>query len=98
MPVMSKLVYSVHIEPLPKGGFYISVPALPECRTTATTFNMAIKNAKTRIERRVKALARAGKPIPMESQTVRPLCLPIRVNLPKQARTVLASELKAQSK
>lgn len=94
---MSKLVYSVHIEPLPKGGFYITVPALPECRTTATTFNVAIKTAKTQIEKCVKALARAGKPIPMESQTVRPLCLPIRASLPKKARVVLASQLKVKS-
>ena len=94
---MSKVVYSVHIEPMPKGGFYISVPALPECRTTAPSFNAALKKSKTQIEKHVKALVRAGKSVPTESQNVRPLCLPIQVNLPKKARGVLASQLKTKS-
>jgi predicted RNase H-like HicB family nuclease len=90
---MSKLVYSVHIEPLPKTGFYITVPALPQCRTTAKSFDSALKKARIQIEKHLKALVKARKPIPMESQKVRPLCLPIRVNLPPGARTILSSEL-----
>jgi antitoxin HicB len=90
---MSKLVYSVHIEAMPRGGFYISVPALPECRTTAKTFDSALKKAKTQIEKHLKALAKARKPIPTEPQKVRPLCLPVTVSLPQKAKTVLASQL-----
>lgn len=90
---MSRLVYSVHIEPLTRAGFFITVPALPECQTTAKSFDAALKKAKTQIEKHLKALVKAGKPIPMESQKVRLLCLPIRVNLPKRARAILASEL-----
>ena len=97
MPAMSKLVYSVHIEPLPKGGFYITVPALPECRTRAKTFNAALAKAKREIEKRLKTFAKARKAIPTESQRVRPLCLPIRVNLPKKAKAVLASQIDSQS-
>lgn len=94
---MSKAVYSVHIEPMPKGGFFITVPVLPECKTTAPSFNAALKKSKTQIEKHVKALVKAGKPVPTESQNVRPLCLPIRVNLPKKARAVLASQPKTKS-
>jgi antitoxin HicB len=97
MPAMSKLVYSVHIEPMPKGGFYITVPALPKCRTTAKTFNTAVKKSKTEIEKHLKSLAKSRRPIPTESQHVRPLCLPIRVDLPRKARPVLASDLDAGS-
>ncbi len=93
MAGMSRLVYSVHIEPTPKGCFYITVPALPECWTTAKTFDSALNKAKVHIETHLKALARAGRPIPKHAQNVPPLCLPIRVNLPKGAKTVLASEL-----
>ena len=66
MPAMSKLVYSVHIEPIPKRGFYITVPALPECRTTAKSFDAAPDKAKKCIEKYLKALVKAGKPVPME--------------------------------
>jgi predicted RNase H-like HicB family nuclease len=93
MASMSRLVYSVHIEPLPKGGFYITVPALPECWTTAPSFDSALRKAKNHIEKHLKMLVRADKPIPTEPQTVRPLCLPIRVNMPGGAKTVLASQL-----
>jgi predicted RNase H-like HicB family nuclease len=93
---MSKLVYSVYIEPLPKGGFYITIPAFPECRSRAKTFDSALKKARLEIENHLKMLAKARKPIPTESQNVRPLCLPIRVELPRKARTVLTSQLRSR--
>ena len=90
---MSKLVYSVHVESMPKGGFYITVPALPACRTTARTFDSALSKAKSLIENHLKVLARRHETIQTECQGIPPLCLPIRVNLPKGAKTTLASEL-----
>ena len=92
MPGMSKVVYSVHIEPS-KAGFYVTVPGLPECRTTARTFDLALNKAKTHIQKFLKSLTKARKQIPIESQKVPPLCLPIEVTLPKGARTILASDL-----
>ena len=90
---MSLLYYFVHIEPVPQKGFYVSVPALPICRIWARTFDAALKQAKNQIEKHLKALVKTGKAIPIESQKVRPLCLPIHVNLPKGAKTILSSAL-----
>ena len=90
---MAKLIYSVHIEPMPKGGFYVTVPAIPECRTTAKSFDASITKVTRVIEKHVAAMAKAGKRIPTEDQKMRPLCLPIRVTLPKGAKTILASKL-----
>lgn len=92
---MSKVVYSVHVEPMQNGGFYISVPALLDCRSTAKTFDSALKKAKTLIEKHLKVLAHRRKPIPVERQDVPPVCLPIKVNLPKGAATVPASGVAA---
>lgn len=90
---MSKRVFSVHIEPIPQGGFYVTVPAFSKCRMTAKTLESALRKAKAQIEKHLITLAKARQPIPTESQAVRPLCLPIRVNLPRGARTILASKL-----
>ena len=90
---MSKVVYSGHIEPMPKGGFYITVPVPPDCRWTARSFDLALNKAKKQIETHLRFQLRARKRIPIECQKVRPVCVPINVNLPKGAETVLASVL-----
>ena len=63
MPLMSKLVYSLHIELLPKGGFYINVPALPECRTTAKTFDSALNTPPTNPSPAPGTLTKLGRQV-----------------------------------
>src|SRR5579862_1434095 len=75
---MAKIIYLVHVEPMPDGGFYAIVPSIPECRTIARSFDAAIAKITRAIETHLRGLAKAGKPIPTEEQKVRPLCLPIR--------------------
>lgn len=90
---MSKLVFSVHIEPMRGGGFLATIPAIPECQTTAKTFDSSIAKITRLLKAHLRNLAKAGKPIVIEQQKFRPLCLPIRVNLTRGAQTVLASRL-----
>lgn len=93
MPAMSKVVYFVHVEALENGGFYVSAPALAGCVAKAKTFDAALKAAKIGIQKHIRTLAKAHKPIPTEPQRVRPLCVPVKVDLPKGAKVILASQL-----
>jgi len=83
MRSMSLLTYSIHIERADEGGFYVFVPALPGCQTQARTFEEALVKAKMCIESFLEALAKADEPIPIESQTTRPVCVLIQVNAPE---------------
>ena len=80
---MSKVTYLIHLELSKKGNFIVTVPKLPGCRTTAGTFEQALDEAKTAIERHIKALTQAGKSVPVESRRNPPLCMQIRVEVPK---------------
>jgi predicted RNase H-like HicB family nuclease len=90
---MAMLLYSIHIEPIPQGGFYVIVPVIPECRTTAKSFDLCLSKIRHLIEKHLSSLAKAGRLIPTEQQKVRPLCLPVQVKLPQGAKTILASKL-----
>ena len=83
---MSKATYHVHLELTAKGNFTVTVPKLPGCRVTAATFEQALEAAKSAIEDHLKMLNTAGKAIPVESSTARPLCFHLAVEAPKRKR------------
>jgi predicted RNase H-like HicB family nuclease len=87
-----KVIYSVHIEPSGK-GFFATVPLLPGCQARAKSFDAVLRKVKTCIAGHLKVLVKAGRPIPTESQIPRPLCLPVRVDLPRGAEVVRAAEV-----
>lgn len=76
------LTYTVHIEHTDQGGFNVFVPALPGCQTQTVTFEDPLDRAKECIEVFLEALDRAGEPIPLEPQKIRPLCIGVRVKAP----------------
>jgi predicted RNase H-like HicB family nuclease len=81
---MSKTTYLVHLELTRKGGFVVTVPSLPGCQATAATFAQVIDAAKAAIEARLKALAKIGAAIPVESKNSQPVCLHVAAEVPKQ--------------
>ena len=51
-----------------EGGFLVEVPALSGCLTWGKTYDEAVDNAEEAIHGYLEALAKVGKPIPVESQ------------------------------
>ncbi len=76
----------MHFELKKRGRFHVTVPKLPGCQFMAPNFARALDVAKQRIEAHLKSLAKAGKPIPIESRTAPALCHPIKVNFPRPTR------------
>lgn len=63
---MKTLVYTIQLEPLEEGGFFVSVPALPGCCTQGETYEHAIAMAEDAIRLWVETLAKNGESIPEE--------------------------------
>ncbi|MBI2888338.1 MAG: type II toxin-antitoxin system HicB family antitoxin [Candidatus Liptonbacteria bacterium] len=80
----NEYAYTVNIESGEKGGFVVSVPALPGCFTQGRTYNEALANAEECIEGFLEALIKAGQPIPTETPHP-PLSVIVRVPVPVSA-------------
>jgi len=56
--------FDVVLEAAEEGGFVVSVPDLPGCRTQGETRDEAVANAKEAIAAYLDALEELGKPVP----------------------------------
>lgn len=63
---MSSHLYTVEIEPLKEGGYFVTVPALPGCMTQGETYEEALSMAEDAIRLWVDTLKRRGEPVPVE--------------------------------
>jgi antitoxin HicB len=77
------LTYTIHLQPLPEGGYFVTVPALPGCMTQADTYEQAVEMAKEAIEGYIAVLLEDGDPIPMESEPPTTVAVGVRVDLPQ---------------
>ncbi len=60
--------YSVVVDPDPKGGYTVTVPALPGCITQAETIDECIAHAQEAIALYLEDLVASGEPIPEENE------------------------------
>lgn len=74
------MTFTIELEPLDKGGFAVSVPALPGCVTWGTSFEHAVAMAKEAIELWVSTLQELGEPIPEERS--QPVIVGVQVRRP----------------
>ena len=66
---MSNYQYTIILHPDPeKGGYTVTVPALPGCVTQGETIEEAIAMAKDAIRLYVEALIAEGEPVPQERE------------------------------
>jgi len=79
---MSELTYTIELAPLEKGGFSVTVPALPGCVTWGTTFDHAVQMAREAIELWLEAIYERGEPIPEERKIAPPVTLGVQVRRP----------------
>jgi antitoxin HicB len=82
---MEPIVYSIELEALEKGGFSVTVPALPGCVTWGESFDHAVSMAKEAIEMWIEDLSERGEPIPDEHRAARPVKLGVQVRRPALA-------------
>ena len=82
---MEPMTYTIELEPLEKGGFAVTVPALPGCVTWGTSFDHAVAMAREAIEVWLESLQELGRPIPEERTTLRPVTVGIQVRRPAMA-------------
>jgi antitoxin HicB len=66
---MQGLRYTVVLESAEEGGYTVTVPALPAVVTEGETFEEAIEMAKEAISCYLEALAKEGRPLPIEGQS-----------------------------
>jgi antitoxin HicB len=63
-----RLRYTIEIRPEEDGaGYFVLVPILPGCFSQGKSIEEAKQNAQKAIALHVKALKRAGEPVPNES-------------------------------
>lgn len=77
---MKTLAYTVRLEPLEDGSYFVTVPALPGCCTQGETYDEALAMAEDAIGLWVATLAKNGKPIPEETASIAPVLARVRVN------------------
>lgn len=77
---MTPFAYTIHLEPLEEGGYFVSVPALPGCCTQGETYEEALEMAGDAITLWLEALAIQGKPIPHEPESQQAFTARISVN------------------
>jgi predicted RNase H-like HicB family nuclease len=75
------LVYNVHLEPEPEGGFTVTVPTLPGCVTWGRDYRHALEMAEDAIQCVLASMAKAGEAIPEEQQPLPDVS--VRVALPE---------------
>ncbi len=61
-----RLTYTIRIEPVEEGGYFVTVPALPGCMTQGETYENAMAMAEEAIALWVETLVRDGKPVSVE--------------------------------
>lgn len=76
---MKSLVYTVNIEPVEEGGYFVSVPALPGCFTQGETYDEAMRMAEDAIRLWVETLEKNGEPVPHEPLPSGPSSVLLRV-------------------
>jgi antitoxin HicB len=79
---MEPMTYTIELEALEKGGFSVTVPALPGCVTWGDTFDHAVAMAKEAIELWLEEMTERGEPIPEEHTGARPVKLGVHVRRP----------------
>jgi len=79
---MEEVTYTIELEALEKGGFSVTVPALPGCVTWGDSFDHAVAMAREAIELWLEELMDNGKPIPEERNAARPVKLGVHVRKP----------------
>jgi len=81
---MKRYTYTIEIHPAdPREiGYWVSVPALPGCFTQGDTYEDALVNAEEAIIGHIEALAKAGHPIPHESDVPSRLVIAVGLSLP----------------
>lgn len=68
--------------PLPRGGYTVTVPALPAVITEGDTYEDAVAMAQDAIACYLEALAKEVRAIPIEKERGRPLSARVRVAVP----------------
>ena len=76
---MKTLVYRIHLQPEPEGGYTVTVPTLPGCVTWGRDYDHAMEMAKECIGGYLEALVKAGQPVPIESSLTEPIDAVIQV-------------------
>lgn len=76
---MKSLVYTVNIEPVEEGGYFVSVPALPGCFTQGETYDEAMLMAEDAIRLWVETLEKNGESVPQEPLPSGPSSILLRV-------------------
>lgn len=76
---MPEYTYTANIEPLEKGGFMVSVPALPGCFSYGKTYEVAIEMAREAIEIHVDGLLKHGQPVPREPEPHTLVAIGVRI-------------------
>jgi predicted RNase H-like HicB family nuclease len=77
---MSNLSYTILLEQdEEKGGFVVSVPALPGCFTYGASYEKAVANAQEAILCYLDGLVADGEPLPREPH---PVVSEVKVTLP----------------
>jgi predicted RNase H-like HicB family nuclease len=80
LAIMDALTYTILLEPdTEKGGFVVSVPALPGCLTYGKTYELAMGNAEEAIVCYLDGLVADGEPFPREPH---PVVSEVQVTLP----------------
>ena len=64
------MTYKVVLEPSIEGGYTVSVPALPGCRSQGETKEEALANIKEAIEGYIQSLKKHGEPIPRNKEEI----------------------------
>ena len=67
---MKKQTFNLAFEPDPKGGYTVTVPALPGCVTYGKTIEDARKMAREAIELYLEDLAVEGEAVPESDNTL----------------------------
>lgn len=62
--------YTVFFEPVPEGGYIVTVPALPGLVTEGDTLEEAREMARDAIRAYLESLIKDGEPIPEEEGTM----------------------------
>ncbi|MDZ4861511.1 MAG: type II toxin-antitoxin system HicB family antitoxin [Candidatus Hydrogenedentes bacterium] len=84
METLRTVSYTVNLQPIEDGGFFVTVPALPGCVTQGETLEEALMMATDVIQAWVESLVKGGEPVPVE-QPESGVAVSYRVNVPMSA-------------
>ena len=79
---MEAMTYTIELQALERGGFSVTVPALPGCVTWGDTFDSAVTHGKEAIGLWLEAMAEHGEPIPEEHNAARSVKIGVQVRRP----------------